>query len=58
MYRISTIYNQICYNNIKSDGTILDGPLQLPTTPIYNKENRIIAVKAEKQFYYIDDIMG
>jgi hypothetical protein len=39
-----------------SKSNVLDGPLVLDTVPIYNSENRIIAVKAEASFYYIDDL--
>lgn len=41
---------------VDSNMNVLDGPLVLHTTPIYNSENRIIAVKAETSFYYIDDL--
>lgn len=40
----------------EADGTILDGPLTLKTEPIYNANNKIVAVKAEKSFYYVDDL--
>ena len=36
--------------------TVLDGPLVLSSIPIYNSQGKIIAVKAEKNFYYIDDL--
>lgn len=36
-------------------GNILDGPLPLSTTPIY-KDSKIVAVKAESSFYYVDDL--
>lgn len=39
------------------DGTILTNEvLILSTEPIYNSQNKIIAVKAQKSFYYIDDL--
>lgn len=34
---------------------VLDGPLPLSTVPIY-KDSKIVAVKAEASFYYIDDL--
>lgn len=34
----------------------LEGPLQLSSIPIYNSEGRVIAVKAEKKFFYVDDL--
>lgn len=40
----------------EADGTILNGPLVLKTEPIYNSSNRVIGVKAEKSFYYVDDL--
>jgi hypothetical protein len=39
-----------------STNQTLDGPINLSATPIYNQENRIIAVRAEASFYYIDDL--
>lgn len=40
------------------DGTTVlpEGSLVLSSVPIYNSENKVIAVKAEKSFYYIDDL--
>lgn len=40
----------------EADGTVLNGPLILPRTPVYNEEGKIVAIKAEKAFYYIDDL--
>lgn len=33
-----------------------DNLLQIPTVPIYNDENKIVAVKGEASFYYVDDV--
>lgn len=41
---------------IDEDRNILHNPIVLETTPIYNQENRVIAVKAEKKVYYLDDL--
>jgi hypothetical protein len=40
----------------EADGTVLEGPLVLDKVPIYNSQNKVIAVRAEKSFYYIDDL--
>lgn len=39
-----------------SKQTVLETAYVLDTVPIYNSENKIIAVKAEASFYYIDDL--
>lgn len=40
----------------EEDGTVLEGPLVLDSIPVYNSSNKIVAVKAEKNFFYIDDL--
>lgn len=41
---------------VDTKGAVLQGPIQLDTQPIYNSSNKIVAVKADKEFYYIDDL--
>ena len=46
MYRISSIYNQICYNNIKSDGTVIDGPC-IKQPKLFESSNYISDLKSK-----------
>lgn len=43
---------------IEADGKVLEGALVIDTVPIYSETNpdKIVAVKGEKVFYYIDDL--
>ena len=41
---------------VDEDGKIINGQAVVDTTPIYNEENKVVAVRGEKSFYYIDDL--
>lgn len=45
-WKFLDINRQLLYNNL----------LEVPTEPIYNEQNKIVAVKGSASFYYIDDI--